>query len=124
MALAERGEVGDDGVPVDTGLGSASLAHHLEVAPGFFEARGEGGGPQEVDHADAAAARFVLVGGADAPLGGADLALAATLFREALDPAVVRQDQVGAVGDHEVLLDGDALLAQHRRSRLRRRRGR
>ena len=38
------------------------------------------------------------------------------LFGQRLEAAVVRQDQVGAVREHEVVVDLDALPAQHARS--------
>ena len=58
---------------------------------------------------DPAPRRLVLVGGADPAQRGADLALAPQLLGHALERAVVRQDQVRAVGDDQVLVDRDPL---------------
>jgi hypothetical protein len=64
----------------------------------------------EVADADRAAADLVLVGGADAAAGGADLARARGILAQAVEVAVDRQDQRAGFGDHQhVGADGDAL---------------
>ena len=67
---------------------------------------------QQVLHADALAAHLVLVAGADAALGGADLLVAEALLVGAVEIFVVRHDEVRVVGNLQVLA-GDALGLQH-----------
>ena len=76
----------------------------------------------EVADADAAAADLVLVGGADAARGRADLALAAARFGQHVELAVVRQDQVRLVADEQAAADVDAEPGQlvHLREQRRR----
>ena len=68
----------------------------------------------EVHHADRAAADLVLVSGADAALGGADLhAIAGRLLAMRVELAVQREDQRRVLGDLEIIGGyRDALLAQ------------
>ena len=54
---------------------------------------------EQVADADAAAADLVLVGRADAARGRADLALAAPRFRQHVELAVIRQDDVRLLAD-------------------------
>ena len=51
---------------------------------------------------------LVFVGGTDAAAGGADGGAAGGGFGGELDHAVVRQDDLGAVGDEELPVDGEA----------------
>ncbi len=60
---------------------------------------------EQVAHADAAAADLVLVGRADAAGGRADLPLAAARFRQHVELAVVRQDDVSLLADEEPSAD-------------------
>ena len=79
---------------------------------GGFDVGLEQVGAQQVDDAQAAARHLVFVGGADAAAGGADLLAAGRALSGQLDHAVVGQDDLGAVGDEELLVDCDAELAQ------------
>ena len=67
---------------------------------------------QQVLHADALAAHLVLVAGADAAFGGADLLVAEALLVGAIEILVVRHDKVRVVGNLQVLA-GDALGLKH-----------
>ncbi len=69
-------------------------------------------GAKKVDDAQTAAGHLVFVGGADAAAGGADLLAAGRAFRGQFDHAVIRQDDLGAIGDVELLVDGDAEVAE------------
>ena len=76
---------------------------------------------EQVGDAQAAAAHLVLVGGADAARGGADLHASGGVLRRQLDHAVVGQDDVGAVADEEVAVRSvTPALAQRARSSLSR----
>ncbi len=67
----------------------------------------------QILHADGAAADLVLVGGADAATGGADLAGASGFLADNVKLAVQRQDERGVLGDAQVLgADGDALRGE------------
>ena len=79
---------------------------------GGLDVRLEQRGMEQVDDAQAAAGHLVFVGGADAAAGGADLLAARRAFGGQLDHAVVGQDDLGAIGDEELLVDGDAQIAQ------------
>ena len=63
---------------------------------------------EQVLHADADAGELVLVAGADAATGGADLVLAQALFGSAVEVDVVGHDDVGVAGDDQTFA-GDAL---------------
>ena len=67
---------------------------------------------QQVLHTNALAAHLVLVAGADAALGGADLLVAEALLVGAVQIFVVRHDEVRVVGNLQVFA-GDALGLQH-----------
>ena len=54
----------------------------------------------EVADADRAAADLVLIGGADAAAGGADLAGARCILAQRVEVAMDRQDQGTGLGDH------------------------
>ena len=76
----------------------------------FFRQRVEVG---EVIEADGAPPDLVLVGRADAALGGADLGAGAAALAQGIEFPVERQDQRGVVGDAQGLArDRDALLAE------------
>ncbi len=77
---------------------------------------------REIADADAAAADLVLVGRADAARRRADLAIAAARFGEHVQLAVIRQDEVRLVADHQAVADVDAQFLQRvdlREQRLR-----
>ena len=57
----------------------------------------------QILNADGAAADLVLVGGADAATGGADLAGAGSFLADNVELAVQRQDERGVLGDAQVL---------------------
>ena len=57
----------------------------------------------EVHDADGAAADLVLIGRADAALGGADLAVAGLRLAQRVELAVERQDQRRVLGDAEIV---------------------
>jgi hypothetical protein len=67
----------------------------------------------EVAHADRTAPDLVLIGRADAALGGADLGAAVRAFAEGIEFAVQREDQAGVIRQLELLRrDGDALAPE------------
>ena len=66
----------------------------------------------KVDDADGAAADLVLVGRADAALGGADLVLALENLALLIQLAVIRENEVRRLADQQVLLNLDAELGQ------------
>ena len=66
----------------------------------------------EVGHPDAAAPDLVLVGGPDAPRGGADALVAAARLGVRLEVAMVGQDDVGPVADEQAVADVDALAGE------------
>ena len=68
----------------------------------------EGGGAQEVPHRDPAAAGLVLVRRPDAAQRRPDLPAPPLLLGQGLEAPVVRQDEVRAVRDDEVVADLDA----------------
>ena len=112
--LAEAFQFGPQPVPVDL-AGPAGAAADLLVVPARFrELAGQVGRPQEVAHAETPPARLVFVGGPDAAQRRSDLPLTAHLLGHRLELPVMRKDQVGAVGDHEVVVDRDAATAQRR----------
>ncbi len=67
---------------------------------------------KQIDHAQAAAMHFVLVGGTDAAAGGADLLPPRGALPGQLDHAMVGQDDLGAVGDEKLLIDVDPEIAK------------
>ena len=67
----------------------------------------------EIDEADGAPADLVLIGGADAALGGADAGRCAGGLAERVEFAMQRQDQRGVLGDAQIVRGHcDALLVQ------------
>ena len=78
------------------------------LVAGVFDVRAEQRGVEQVDDAQAAAVHLVLVGRADAAAGGADLGASGRVLGGELDHAVVGQDDLGAVGDEELPVDGQA----------------
>ena len=67
----------------------------------------------EIMHADGAAADLVLIGGADAAPGRADLAVAGGRLADLVELAMERQDQRGIAGDTQVFAaDRDALALE------------
>ena len=90
--------------PVHRRLLDQPVARVDVVADGFGERVRVG----EIADAHAAARDLVLVGRTDAARGRADLALAAPRFAEQVELAVVRQDEVRLVADHQPVADGDA----------------
>ncbi len=67
----------------------------------------------EVPHADAAPRHLVLIGGAYAAPGGADLALALTLFPRLIQLPMIGHDKVGQRGYLEgVATDGNPLIGK------------
>jgi hypothetical protein len=105
--LAEAGQVAHERVPVHLGLARGGAAERLVVGARLAQLVRQRLRPEQVAHAHAAAARLVLVGRADTTQRGPDLALPALLLGQGLERAVVRQDQVRAVGDHQVVLERD-----------------
>src|SRR5512142_1386731 len=67
---------------------------------------------EQVGDAKAAAAHLVFIGRADAARGGTDFDATGGVLRGQLDHAVIRKDDVGAVGEEEVAVDLDAGFAQ------------
>ncbi len=108
VALAERDEVGHDAVPVDVGRAARAPQHLLVVPARLGQLVGQRLRAEEVAERHPAAARLVLVRRADAAQRGADLARAALLLGQRLEAAVVREDEVSAVGENEVVADLDA----------------
>ena len=67
----------------------------------------------EIHEADRAPPRLVLVGRADAALGGADLGAGAAAFAQRVELAVEREDERGVLGDPQVLAaDREPLLRE------------
>ena len=73
---------------------------------------GERLGVDEIAQPDAAPPDLVLVGGADAARGRADLAFAAARLAQDVELAVVRQDEVGLLADQQPVADVDAQAGQ------------
>ena len=70
-------------------------------------------GIEEIGEAEAIAGRLVGVGWTDPATGGSDRELAPGLFLGGIKIAVIRQDDMGPVGDEEVVrTDGDTLTFQ------------
>jgi hypothetical protein len=69
---------------------------------------------EDVLHPDARARDLVLVGGADAAVGGSDLRLPEGLLAVGVEPDVVRQDQVRPTVDLEPLAHAQAPLLERR----------
>src|SRR4029077_7391479 len=66
----------------------------------------------EVADADAAPCDLVLVGRPDAARGGADLPLAAPRLGQQIEIAMVREDQVRLLADHDSCTDVDTGASQ------------
>ena len=79
---------------------------------GGLDVRLEQRSVEQVDDAQPAARHLVFVGRADAAAGGADLLAAGRALGGELDHAVIGQDDLGAVGDEELVVDLDAQIAQ------------
>src|ERR1035438_4691679 len=71
-------------------------------------------GVQQVHNAEAAAGHLVFVGRADAAAGGADLLASRRAFGGQLDHAVIRQNDLGAVGYKQLVVDTHAQFAKTR----------
>ena len=85
---------------------------HVFFADGIFDVFLEKLQVEKIGNAQAAAAHFVFVGGADAARGGADLYAAGRILRGQFDHAVVGQDYVGAIRDEKTAVHLDASCAQ------------
>ena len=116
LPLAERREVRDHALPVDVGRAARAAQHVLVVPARLGQLVHERRGTPQVAERHAATAGLVLVGGADAAQRRADLVRAALLFRERLEAAVVRQDQVRPLREQQVVADLDAELPRARPS--------
>ena len=109
--VGDLGEVALQSLAVDGRLAEAG-AQRVMVRAQPVEHRVEVVELRKVAHADRAAADLVLISGADAAAGGADLAGAARVLAQRVEVAVDRQDQRAIVGNHQhVGSDRDALLA-------------
>ena len=64
---------------------------------GVVDVRAQQLGVQQIDYPEPSAFHFVLICGADAARGGADLHAARSILRGELNHAVVRQDDMGAI---------------------------
>jgi len=82
------------------------------LVAGVIDVRAQERGVEEIDDAEAVAVDFVLVRRTDAAAGGADGLAAGSGFRSELDHAVVRQDDLGAVGDEELAVHGETGFAK------------
>ena len=120
--VEQHGSVGDEGGELLGGAG-VLLVHLLGVerlgaeegvgdgvllVAGVVDVSAEERGVEQVDDAEAVAVHLVFVGRADAAAGGADLRAAGGVLGGELDHAVVGQDDLGAVGDEELAVDGEA----------------
>ena len=112
--LAEAGEIGREAVPVQVGRASGAAADELVVPAGLREPLRQVGRPEQVARAHAPPAGLVFVGGPDAAQRGADLPVAPHLLGHGFERAMVRLDEVGPVGDDEVVPDRHAPRAQLR----------
>ena len=91
------------------GLGAEErVGDGVLLVAGVLDVRAEQRGVEQVDDAQAAAVHLVFVGRADAAAGGADLGAAGGVFGGELDHAVVGKNHLGAVGDEELAVDGEA----------------
>ena len=104
--------LGDHGIEVE-GLEAVELLQDFILLsqrtskpipkPGFI---------QDVEDPDAVALRFIGIGGANAPTGGADAAIAAALFHRLVEQAVVGHGHVGRAGQLQAA-DIDAVALEH-----------
>jgi hypothetical protein len=69
-------------------------------------------GIDQIGGADAATADLVFIRGADAARGRADLPFAAARFRQQVEIAVIRQNQVRFVADKQTVPDVDAVSGE------------
>ena len=90
--------LGVEGLGAEERVGDGVL-----LVAGVVDVRAQERGVEQVDDAEAVAVDLVLVGGADAAAGGADLGAAGGGLGGELDHAVVGQDDLGAVGDEELV---------------------
>ncbi len=79
---------------------------------GVFDVRLEQVGVEQIDDAEAVTGHLVFIRRTDATAGGADLLAAGGAFGGKLDHAVVFENDLGAVGDEELLVDVNAEVAQ------------
>ena len=66
----------------------------------------------QIGNAQAGSRGFVAVGGTNAALGRADFRLAFAQLALFIERAMIRQDQVRAIADQQVLADLDSQLSQ------------
>ena len=107
-ALAVLQQLLEHRPPVHRGVLDETVAGRDVVADVLLEPLRVG----QVADADAPAGDLVLVGRPDAARRGPDLALAAPGFRQKVEIAVIRQDQVRLVADDQASGDVDAGLHQ------------
>jgi hypothetical protein len=112
--LAEGHEVVPQPREVDLGRDAQAAAELLVMLARLLQLPGQAVGPQQVARAQAAPRHLVFVRGSDAAQGGPDLARPARGLRHLLQQLVVRQDEVRAVGDDEVVVHRHAADAQLR----------
>src|SRR6185437_3528973 len=124
--IQQHGGIGDEGrdlfrgagVFVVDGLGierfgaEERLRDGVLLIAGVVDVRAQQCGVEQVNDAEPAAVHLVLVGGADAAAGGADLRAAGGVLGGELDHAVVGQDDLRAIGDEELAVDGKAGVAK------------
>ena len=106
--------------PIDRRLAEAG-AQRVVVGAKPVELRSQFAEISKVADPDRAAADLVLISGADAAPGGADLALTAGVLAQRVEIAVDGKDQRAGVGDHQVFRSHrHALAAQRPNLRLQR----
>jgi hypothetical protein len=93
-ARRDPGKLGDEVLRLHLRLAHAA-AQRIVVGEQSFHLGANGGKIGQVIHADGAAAHLVLIGGADAAAGGADLARARGRLAELVEFAVQGQDEGG-----------------------------
>jgi hypothetical protein len=108
VPLPERREVRHDTLPVDVRPAARATQDLLVVPARLRQLVREGGGPEEVPHRDPAPAGLVFVRRPDAPQRRADLPGPPLLLGQGLEAPVVREDEVRAVRDNQVVADLDA----------------
>ncbi len=91
---------GVEGLGAEQGVSDGVL-----LVAGVLDVSAEQRGVEQVDDAQTGAVHLVLVGGADAAAGGSDLGAAGGVLGGELDHAVIGQDDLGAIGDEELVID-------------------
>jgi hypothetical protein len=101
-------QLGQHGLPVHRAVLYEPVAGGDVVADVLFERRRIG----KIADADAAPGDLILVGRPDTARGRPDLALATARFRQQIEIAVIRQDEMRLVADQDAVGDVDPVARQ------------